>query len=139
MFLEKIEAQKSVSGYTQRIHSLECDIDVAHIKIKNLKTEIEVAKKSYSNLENKYREKKNDINKLKQELKTQKSENEIFKRVIYDSKVSKPSPATKKTSNGLDLNIGKVIEINEGKDGGSVQIKNVITETNSNVSSIIET
>ncbi|CAI2372803.1 unnamed protein product [Moneuplotes crassus] len=139
MLLEKIEAQKSVSRFNKRIHSLECDIEVAHIRIKNLKLELNTAKNTYKVIENKYKEKKNEINKIKQELKTQKSENEIFKKVIYDTKVSKPMPATKKSQSDLNVSISKIIEIKKGRNGENVQIKNVITETNSNVSSIIET
>ncbi|CAI2372963.1 unnamed protein product [Moneuplotes crassus] len=130
MLLEKIEAQKSMSGKNAKIHSLECDVEVARIKIKSLMEELEIAKKSHNELESKYNAKRNQIALLKKELTNLKSENEIFRRVIYDPNVSKPLPEERSQSD-LSKSVSRAIEIN---NGDLVQIKNVISETNSDSS-----
>lgn len=62
-------------------------MEVFHIKIRNLKQELEAAKKANAGLENRLKNKKNEIERLKQDLNKTAHENEIFKRVVYDSRM----------------------------------------------------
>lgn len=87
LMLERIASQKGESALNKRIHSLECDIEVCHIKIRNMKEELKVAKNANSNLEKMLKQKKNEIEKIKQDLNKTLHENDIFKRVVYDSKL----------------------------------------------------
>lgn len=69
-----------------------------------MKSELEVAKKAHTVLENKIKSKKNEITHMKQELKGLRSENEIFKRVIYDGK-GEETPMSKEGINKSIANI----------------------------------
>jgi len=87
LLLEKLETQKGQSSLHKRIHSLECDIEVYNIKVRNMKGELEAAKKAHTTLESKLKNRKNEIIQLKQDLNKTRDENEVFKRVLYDSKM----------------------------------------------------
>jgi len=84
--LKGIETQKGESVLNKKIHSIEWDVQVGVIKIRNMKEELIAAKNSSKIQENQLKDKKSQIEKLKQDLNKISHENEILKRVVYDNK-----------------------------------------------------
>ena len=68
------------------MHSLECDVEIANFKIRDLKSELEQAKKTNTNLEARLKNRKMELEKLKIDYKKMSHDNEILKRVVYDSR-----------------------------------------------------
>lgn len=60
---------------------------MTYVKIRSLKEELEAAKKANEHLEGRLKNKKAEVDRLKQDLNKTMHENDIFKRVVYDSKM----------------------------------------------------